>query len=145
MDERLEQLKAAILEECEIDDLTAVENDYLEQITGVNETLRNPDPQNDQLISLAYDAALALGATEQQAMDYCGDTAIATPKLADMTSLTMTDGYVGQMGETWETPTAETVEDAITGAMEMNEMTRAEVINALNAGKTLKWCKSPNF
>jgi RNase P/RNase MRP subunit p29 len=63
----------------------------------------------------------------------------------DLTTLTMTNGYVGQMGKSWETPTPETFELAVTGAMQMNSMTREQVIAALAAGQALNWCKSSNF
>ena len=59
--------------------------------------------------------------------------------------LTMTDGYVGGMGKSWKTLTETTIEEAITGAMEMNNMTREQVIATLESGKALKWGKSPNF
>lgn len=57
----------------------------------------------------------------------------------------MTDGYVGQLGKTWKTPTQDDLEKAIAGAMEMNDMSRDQVVAALESGKGLKWCKSPNF
>jgi len=59
--------------------------------------------------------------------------------------LTMTDGYVGSLGKTWKTPTEADLEKAIIGAMELNDMSRDEVVAKLEAGNALKWCKSPNF
>lgn len=67
-----------------------------------------------------------------------------TPTL-NLEGLVMTDGYVGSFGKTWETPTEETIEQVIIGAMTENEMTRAQVIEALANGKTLKWGQSPNY
>jgi len=67
------------------------------------------------------------------------------PIALDPQMLTMTDGYVGSFGKTWETPTAETLEIAITGAMRENGMTREQVVEALVDGRALKWGVSPNY
>ena len=59
--------------------------------------------------------------------------------------MTMTDGYVGSMGKTWKTPTESDLETAISGAMVIEGKTREEIVAILEAGKSVKWCKSPNF
>ena len=141
--QKLAEMKVQILADGEIDDLTQVENDYLEGITGLNETLINPDFDNDLLKSLSWDAAIALGANDLQANIFCGDHK-PTPIL-NLNDLTMTTGYVGSMGKSWETPTTETIEQAISGAMKINDMTREQVVNALAAGLPLKWGQSPNY
>jgi hypothetical protein len=146
----LKAMKAKIMADSEIDDLTPAENAYLEQVTGLNETLRNTDIHNGELVAIAWDAAIELGATDEQAAEWCGDTArnveVAEWKEADlMTKLTMTDGYVGEFGKTWETPTPEKFEMAVAGAMHENNMTREQVVQALAEGKTLKWGQSPNY
>ena len=69
--EKLQALKNRILVDSEIDDLTPEENDYLEQVTGLNETLRNTNTRNDQLVAIAWDAAIALGATDEIRWDSC--------------------------------------------------------------------------
>ena len=69
-------------------------------------------------------------------------TTVLDPKLSLMT---MTDGYVGSGGKTWETPTAETLEQAIVGAMEIEGKSRDEIIAILESGSSVRWCKSPNF
>ena len=60
-------------------------------------------------------------------------------------NMTMTDGYVGGMGKTWTTPTPETLEQAILGAMEIEKLSREEVEFLLENGKSMRWCKSPNY
>ena len=137
-------LKNNILEENELDELTEEENVYLEGVTGLNETLRNPDTTNDLLVSLAWDAALALGATDEQAAEFCGDTANQQPDTIDLDNLLMTDGYPGSMGKTWNTPNTETFEQAVAGAMQMHNLTRAEVLKKLADGQALRWCEAPN-
>ena len=59
--------------------------------------------------------------------------------------MTMTDGYVGSFGKTWNTPTPETLEKAILGAMQIEGKSRQEIIALLENGKALRWCESPNF
>jgi thymidine phosphorylase len=63
----------------------------------------------------------------------------------ELENMTMTDGYVGQMGKTWKNPTEADLEAAIAGAMEINDMSREEVVAVLESGTALKWRKSPNF
>ena len=73
-------------------------------------------------------------------------TAIPEPEPdPELNRLTMTDGYVGGMGKTWNTPTAETLEQAVTGAMQIESKTREEIIAMLESGIAVRWCKSPNF
>ena len=60
-------------------------------------------------------------------------------------NLTMTDGYIGSMGKSWKTPTADELETAFVGAMEIENKTREEIITLLESGKAVKWCKSPNY
>jgi hypothetical protein len=55
------------------------------------------------------------------------------------------NGYVGSMGINWNTPTAEDLEGCITGAMRIEEKTREEIVSILEAGKSVRWCESPNF
>lgn len=63
----------------------------------------------------------------------------------ELEHMTMSTGYVGSMGQTWKTPTQDDFEKAITGAMEVEGKTREEIIALLESGKSVKWCKSPNF
>jgi len=63
----------------------------------------------------------------------------------ELERMTMTTGYIGSMGKTWKTPTPETLEQAITGAMEIEGKTREQIIAILESGGSVKWCKSPNF
>lgn len=63
----------------------------------------------------------------------------------ELQHMTMTNGYVGGMGKTWETPTPESLEQAILGAMRVERKTRAEIVAILEAGLAVKWCQSPNF
>ncbi len=62
----------------------------------------------------------------------------------ELENLTFTTGYVGSFGKTWNTPTAEELETAIVGAMEIEGKSRDEIIAALEAGNSVRWCKSPN-
>lgn len=59
--------------------------------------------------------------------------------------MTMTIGYVGSWGKSWNTPTAEELETAIVGAMESEGKTREQIVAILESGKAVKWCKSPNY
>lgn len=59
--------------------------------------------------------------------------------------MTMTNGYVGSFGKTWNTPTPETLEQAISGAMALEDKTREQIVAILEAGRSVKWCQSPNF
>ena len=63
----------------------------------------------------------------------------------ELTYMTMTTGYVGSFGKTWKTPTQADLEQAITGAMEIERKSRDEIVAMLESGKSVKWCKSPNF
>jgi hypothetical protein len=63
----------------------------------------------------------------------------------ELTHMTFTNGYVGSFGLSWKTPTAADLESAITGAMEIEGKSRAEIVAILERGGTVRWCKSPNF
>lgn len=63
----------------------------------------------------------------------------------DRNSLKVTDGYVGSMGVSWKTPTADELEKAIAGAMNVENMSREDVISAIASGRSVRWCKSPNY
>lgn len=63
----------------------------------------------------------------------------------ELNHMTMTDGYVGGMGKSWKTPKPDDLERAIRGATEIEGKTRDEIIAILESGKSVKWCKSPNF
>jgi len=63
----------------------------------------------------------------------------------ELQHMTMTDGYVGSMGKTWEMPTADDLEKAITGAIEIEGKTREQIVTILESGGSVKWCRSPNF
>jgi hypothetical protein len=63
----------------------------------------------------------------------------------ELKHMTMTDGYIGSMGKTWKTPTADELERAIVGAMEIEGKTREQIVAILESGKSVKWTKSPNF
>lgn len=63
----------------------------------------------------------------------------------ELEHMTMTNGYVGAMGKTWKTPTKTDLEMAIVGAMEINSMSREQIVMALESGQALKWRQSPNF
>lgn len=63
----------------------------------------------------------------------------------ELDKMTMTNGYTGMMGKTWKTPTPADLEEAITGAMEINGKTRAQIVALLESGQAVKWCKSPNY
>jgi hypothetical protein len=51
---------------------------------------------------------------------------------------------LGRVGA-WRPPTQDELEKAILGAMEIEEKTREEIIALLEAGKSVRWCKSSNF
>jgi len=55
------------------------------------------------------------------------------------------DGYVGSLGHNYKPATPEQVETAIAGAINIMGKTRSEIIEMLNAGRSIKWCKSPNY
>jgi hypothetical protein len=63
----------------------------------------------------------------------------------ELEKMLITDGYIGRMGKTWKTPTEADLEAAIVGAMEINDMSREQVVQALESGKALNWRKSPNY
>ncbi len=63
----------------------------------------------------------------------------------NLEQMLMTDGYVGSMGKTWTTPTQDDLEKAITGAMEIEGKSRDEIVAMLEAGKSVRWCKSTNY
>jgi hypothetical protein len=60
-------------------------------------------------------------------------------------NMLISDGYVGSMGITWETPTQDNLERAIIGAMKIETKTREEIIAILESGKPVRWCKSANY
>jgi type IV secretory pathway VirB6-like protein len=60
-------------------------------------------------------------------------------------NMLISDGYVGSMGITWNTPTQDDLEKAITGAMNIEEKSRDEIIAILESGKPVRWCKSANY
>lgn len=55
------------------------------------------------------------------------------------------NGYVGALGHNYKPVTPEQIEPAIIGAMNIMGKTRPEIIEMLNAGQSIKWCKSPNY
>jgi len=63
----------------------------------------------------------------------------------DRQNMLISDGYVGSFGTSWHTPTARQLERAIVGAMEIERKTREEIVAILEAGGTVRWCKSLNF
>ena len=63
----------------------------------------------------------------------------------ELEHMTMTSGYVGSFGKTWNQPTPETLETAIQGAMQIENKTRDEIVTILESGKSVKWCQSPNY
>ena len=63
----------------------------------------------------------------------------------DPTLYEITDGYVGTFGKTFKTATTETLTNAISKAAEMQSMTVAAVEAELASGRSVKWCKSPNY
>jgi hypothetical protein len=65
--------------------------------------------------------------------------------MMELEHMTITDGYVGALGKTWKTPTQADLERAVTGAMEIEGKSRQEIVALLEAGKAVRWCKSPNY
>lgn len=63
----------------------------------------------------------------------------------DIKNMLISSGYVGSFGETWKTPTEADLETAILGAMEINTMSREEVVATLESGASIAWRKSPNY
>ena len=125
-------------------DLSAQDIAYLEQVTGLNKTLSNFEDNGDgALVALAWDAAIALGATAEQAEEYSEKREKKVELKPEV--LTFTDGYVGSMGRSWKTPTAEMMTEIISGAMSENMMTEAEVVTLILSGKAVRWGKSPNY
>jgi len=69
---------SALKERLEADfDLESADLAYLGQVTGLNDTLSNfTEDGRGAMTTLAWDAAKALGATDQQAADFAGDAYI---------------------------------------------------------------------
>lgn len=63
----------------------------------------------------------------------------------ELSNMLVSDGYVGSMGVSYHTPTAEELEKAITGAVEIEAKTREEIVALLELGKAVRWCQSANF
>ncbi len=63
----------------------------------------------------------------------------------ELSNMTFTTGYIGSMGKTWKTPTADDLEKAIVGAMKIEGKSREQIINILESGGSVKWCMSPNY
>jgi hypothetical protein len=63
----------------------------------------------------------------------------------EFSKLLISNGYVGQWGITWKTPTHDELEQAIVGAMEIEGKTRNDIIAILESGKSVRWCQSPNY
>lgn len=63
----------------------------------------------------------------------------------NISTLEITDGFIGSMGKVYKTPTEAEFERAIAGAMQMNGWTRERVLFALDTGSAVQWCKSPNY
>ena len=63
----------------------------------------------------------------------------------ELEHMAITDGYVGGMGKSWKTPTANDLERAIQGAMKIESRTREQIVTMLESGLSVKWCQSPNF
>lgn len=60
-------------------------------------------------------------------------------------NLEITSGYIGAMGLSWKTPTSDEFENAIAGAMTIKNKTRNEILESLESGQSVRWCKSPNY
>jgi len=68
---------------------------------------------------------------------------IAPGVLAD---LLISDGYIGESGRDWHTPTTRETERAIEKAMVIENKTRDEIIAIISQpGRGVRWCESPNF
>lgn len=65
--------------------------------------------------------------------------------MLDMTRLIISDGYVGQFGVEFRDATADDLEKAIIGAMEIDGKSREEIVALLESGKSVRWCQSSNF
>jgi hypothetical protein len=65
--------------------------------------------------------------------------------MIELQNMLIGDGYVGSMGKSYHTPTADELETAITRAMEIEGKTRDEIVALLESGKSVRWCQSPNF
>lgn len=63
----------------------------------------------------------------------------------ELAQMTMTSGYVGSMGKSWNTPTPAELEKAIQGAMVIEGKTREQIVAILESGASVKWRQSPNF
>ena len=63
----------------------------------------------------------------------------------DIKNMLFSDGYVGGMGVDYKTPTQDDLEAAIIGAMEIEKKSREEIVEILESGKPVRWCKSPNY
>ena len=57
----------------------------------------------------------------------------------------ITDGYVSELGKTYNTATDESFTETLAKAARFNNMTEEAVFNALGCGKSVAWCKSPNY
>ena len=63
----------------------------------------------------------------------------------ELGNMLISDGYAGATGISWKTPTTDDLERAITGAMEIENKTRDEIVAILESGKPVRWCKSANY
>jgi len=63
----------------------------------------------------------------------------------NLSEMLFSNGYVGEMGVSWKTPTADDLERAIVGAMEIENKNRGEIVSILESGKPVRWCQSPNY
>jgi hypothetical protein len=65
--------------------------------------------------------------------------------MMELQNMLVSDGYVGSMGVTYHTPTADELERAIVGAVEIEGKAREEIVTLLESGKAVRWCTSANF
>jgi hypothetical protein len=63
----------------------------------------------------------------------------------ELANMLVSDGYVGSTGVSYHPPTADELEQAITGAIEIEGKTRDEIVAILESGKSVRWCTSANF
>ncbi len=62
----------------------------------------------------------------------------------DANEYEISDGYIGSLGVTYKTATAETLQTAIAAAVVRNERSEAEIVAALKRSERVAWRNSPN-
>ena len=117
-----------------------------------NDSIRGDKMLDEYFDAILYSVAKVLELSDEQAHLLAGEqpeqkeeAKVNTAIMLDPAQFEITDGYVGSLGVSYKTATAETLADAVAKAAERNSKTVEEIKAHLLAGGAVAWRDSPNY